>query len=176
MAKGGLLLRRIRAQLMSIPTSFGWFVDGKIAASGFPASNKQLRWISSQGIKTVITLTEYPISKELAKGIQMEFIHIPMSDNMPPPPDKLLKAAEEIQERFDKGNSVLVHCLAGMGRTGCVLASWLILRGMRACDAIASVRKLRPGSIKANQEESLYLLEQLLYKYKLKKVNSELNF
>jgi atypical dual specificity phosphatase len=61
---------------------------------------------------------------------------------------------------------VLVHCLAGMGRTGMVLAAYMIReKGMSADEALREVKRLRPGSLKrrvqnkAMRDYEAYLLK-----------------
>ncbi len=48
---------------------------------------------------------------------------------------------------------VAVHCAAGLGRTGVVLACYLIDKGLNATNAIARIRRLRPGSIETEDQE-----------------------
>lgn len=50
--------------------------------------------------------------------------------------------------------AVAVHCALGFGRTGTMLACYLVKeRGLAAGDAIAEVRRLRPGSIETYEQE-----------------------
>jgi atypical dual specificity phosphatase len=50
-----------------------------------------------------------------------------------------------------------------MGRTGTILAAWLVSRGQGAGEAIALVRSLRPGSIETRaQEESVRRFAELM--------------
>ena len=49
---------------------------------------------------------------------------------------------------------VTIHCLAGRGRTGTVLAAYLVHRGMTARDAILKVRDIRPGSLEVPSQEN----------------------
>jgi len=56
-----------------------------------------------------------------------------------------------------------VHCGAGLGRTGTVLACYLISRGLCAEHAIDRVRDARPGAIEAiNQIAFVYYFERLI--------------
>jgi atypical dual specificity phosphatase len=41
----------------------------------------------------------------------------------------------------------VVHCAGGLGRTGTVLAAYLVHRGRSAEEAIAEIRRQRPGSV-----------------------------
>jgi atypical dual specificity phosphatase len=52
----------------------------------------------------------------------------------------------------EKGMGVAVHCGAGLGRTGVVLAGYFVAKGMSASNAIAKVRKLRPGSVETDEQ------------------------
>jgi atypical dual specificity phosphatase len=48
---------------------------------------------------------------------------------------------------------VAIHCAAGLGRTGVVVACFFIDKGLNAKNAIARVRRLRPGSIETEEQE-----------------------
>lgn len=50
--------------------------------------------------------------------------------------------------------AVGVHCALGFGRTGTMLACYLVKeRRLAAGDAIAEIRRLRPGSIETYEQE-----------------------
>jgi len=54
-----------------------------------------------------------------------------------------------------KGGKVAVHCHAGYGRTGIVVACLaLILENLTAKEAVALVRKKRPGSVQTSAQQS----------------------
>ena len=72
-----------------------------------------------------------------------------------------------ILDRFlslcDEEGLVAVHCLAGLGRTGTLIAFWMMKRHKwRARDAIGWLRLVRPGSVLGDQQEYLVLCEQAL--------------
>jgi len=55
----------------------------------------------------------------------------------------------------------MVHCAAGIGRTGTILACYLIkYQKYSAIDAIKKVRKERPGSIQSERQEFVIGLYQ----------------
>ncbi len=55
--------------------------------------------------------------------------------------------------KVDSGKAVLVHCLAGEGRTGSVLAAYFIkYRGMGATEALAFLRERKPAFVERSQE------------------------
>ncbi|HSB50301.1 MAG TPA: dual specificity protein phosphatase family protein, partial [Nitrosopumilaceae archaeon] len=56
-------------------------------------------------------------------------------------------------------DAVMVHCAAGMGRAGTVLACYLVkYHKYSAKDAIEKLRKERPGSIQSEIQEFAILL------------------
>ncbi|MFL2550907.1 MAG: tyrosine-protein phosphatase [Arenicellales bacterium] len=55
-----------------------------------------------------------------------------------------------------RGERILLHCAAGLGRTGTVAAGLLMLAGQSADSAIKQVRTARPGTVEsASQEQFL---------------------
>jgi atypical dual specificity phosphatase len=56
-----------------------------------------------------------------------------------------------------------VHCAEGKGRTGTVLAAYLVYKGLSTDDAIKKVREKRPGSIEnMDQENAIRIFERTL--------------
>ncbi len=55
------------------------------------------------------------------------------------------------------GRRFALHCYAGLGRTGTIAARMLVERGARPDEAIAQVRKVRPGSIETFEQERYVL-------------------
>jgi len=85
-----------------------------------------------------------------------------VEDFMPPTFDQMDEFVDYVDRKLGEGKRVLVHCYAGRGRTGTMLAAYLIRRGMDADAAILEIReKARRaygtlvGVIEAEQEEAL---------------------
>ncbi len=157
MGTGGLFLRKLRANVSDRPTGFVWVEKGRLAGCGYPASRSQVRWLAKSGIGTILTLTEDPLPPEWLKGTGVVAGHVPMKDHEAPTIESMEKGAEFIADQLSAGRTVAVHCLAGIGRTGCVLAAYLIRdRGMDAREALRTLREAKPGFVERAQEGAVF--------------------
>lgn len=156
MGTGGLFLRKLRAKVSDEPTGFVWIENGKLAGSGFPASRSQVEWLAANGIDTILTLTPNSIPDSSLRGLHMTVEHVPMQDHGVPDFAALDRCASFISNRVGSGDAVLVHCLAGEGRTGCALAAYLIKeKGLGAQAALKLLRKIKPQFVERSQEAAV---------------------
>ncbi|BBE41920.1 protein-tyrosine phosphatase family protein [Conexivisphaera calida] len=140
---------------MAAPDCMYWAERGRLAGSCMPRSAEELRGIRESGIRRVVVLPEGheiadhwgdgPSYFEALSAFDLEFLHEPVPDMGAPTVGQLVEIL-----RWIGGAPSLVHCIGGIGRTGTVIASWLIVeRGMPAHDALDAVRSLRPGSVQS---------------------------
>jgi atypical dual specificity phosphatase len=79
----------------------------------------------------------------------------------PPLPEQIQQALFFIDQHRLAGTAVAVHCLMGQGRTGTILAAYLIRDGMPADEAIARLREICPGAVESpSQRHALALFAQ----------------
>lgn len=129
-----------------------WLLDGRLAASGmiYP---EDFAALSESRIGAVLSLTERnPFGGGVPDGIA--HLHLPVDDMTSPSRSQLAQAIDFIRQRVEEDRPVLVHCLAGYGRTGTVLACYLVAEGWDPEEAMREVRAVRPGSIETSGQEA----------------------
>ena len=152
MSKAGNLWRRVHGKIVKKPTNFGWLINNKLAGSGMPTSSSEIDWVLKQGIKSIITMTEEPLPESWVKEIR--YLHVPTEDLSAPDIDKIDQTVDFINKQIQNNEPIMVHCAAGIGRTGTILACYLVkYHKLSATDAIEKVRKERPGSIQSEYQE-----------------------
>lgn len=149
------------------PTGFHWLVPGKLAGCPMPgvvyAIDHDLALLRGMGITVLVNLTEREMDAEQLAPHGLRSYHLGIPDRGAPPLlwAKLLLAKIEVMLR--EGEVVAVHCLAGLGRTGMVLAAWLIREGLTAEEALRRLRTIEPGFVQSQEQEALlHALEENL--------------
>jgi len=161
------ILRRFFSRIWGKPWNFSWVINGKLAGCSRPESKKDLIWLKNQGVESIVNLTEYSLPIDWIKEVELGYMHESINDHMAPSVGQIDKIISFISDEISKGRPVTVHCAAGRGRTGTILASYILKhQGLNAQESIMKIRKLRPPSIEGSQEESLYLYESHLQKKK----------
>jgi atypical dual specificity phosphatase len=150
----GDVWRKVHGTVTGKPDNFSWLIEDKLAGSAIPTSIDEVQWVIEQGIKSIVTVREEPLDDEWVKDVN--YLHILSNDMGVPEFNDLVHAVDFIHRRITNKEPVMVHCLAGLGRTGTVLASYLIkYQNMSADEAMKKVREQRPGSIQSYPQEEI---------------------
>lgn len=89
-----------------------------------------------------------------ASALGIRWVHLPVPDQgVPQDEDPWLDAIRTVRACLDEGQSVVVHCKGGLGRTGTFVAAVLTTYGSSPGDAIRTVRTARPSTIENAQQE-----------------------
>ena len=137
--------------------NFSWVIPSKLAGSQGPLINQDFDYLREMGVGAIVRLARDTISGTGA-GLADLAEFVPEFES--PTIDQIDRIISFIHEQIEKDVPVVVACRAGLGRTGGVLACYLVHTGYGARDALEYVRKLRPGSADSPlQEEFVYLYE-----------------
>jgi len=145
--------------------------------SGIP-TNEHLKTMEALKVALIVSLTLEPlkpgrainhqpkpcskpeftyVAEDIFDGVEARRLHIPVTDGFPPTEEAMVLFLREAKEVIDKGGGVFVHCWLGKGRTGTLLAGYLIFwEKMDPKEAIDYIRSLSPGAI-SSQSQVEYL-------------------
>ena len=158
----GDVWRKVHGTVTGKPDNFSWIIENKLAGSAIPTSIDEVQWAIEQGVKSIVTIREDPLDDDWVKDVN--YLHVSSNDMGVPEFADLTFAVDFIHRRITNSEPVMVHCLAGMGRTGTILACYLIkYQNLSADEAIQKVREERSGSIQSYpQEEIIFRFEKFL--------------
>jgi len=137
---------------MPAPEGFSWVDKPLLAAMARPEELDEFAWLREQGIQLLISLTETPPRRAYANDAGLLILHVPVEDMHPPSQKQIDLCMSAIHKAHSQDMAVGVHCTAGLGRTGVILACYFVEQNMSAKNAIARVRRLRPGSIETDEQ------------------------
>ena len=108
-------------------------------------------FLKLRDIAAVIRMEEDTIS---AEALELADLYEPVPDFTAPQIDQIDRMCQFIDQQIESwDHPVVVTCKAGLGRTGTVLACYLVYVGYTAENAIDFVRSQRPGSIESREQE-----------------------
>jgi atypical dual specificity phosphatase len=83
-------------------------------------------------------------------------LHLKVDDFCAPSLESLESTVRYIGQHISEEKPVLVHCAAGKGRTGTILAAYIMKQNpkLSSLEAINKIRVLRPGSVQSEEQIS----------------------
>lgn len=136
------------------PRGFLWLKKGMLAGTPRPGVfhdiHYDLKALKRVGVTCLVTLTERApeVDEMLEYGIGN--IWSPIPDMAAPSLTQALDLCRKIEQALRDEKVVAVHCRAGLGRTGTILAAYLIWEGREALDALETVRRVEPRWVQSD--------------------------
>lgn len=143
------------------PASY-WVEPGRLAAGAHPGggarADGKLAALIDAGIggfvdlSSEIWLADYaPAAARLAAARGRDALrrHFPIRDRGVPSAATMRTILDAMDDWLAAGRPVYVHCYAGVGRTGLVIACHLVRRGRTPADALVELGRLRQGTLHA---------------------------
>ncbi|MFW9783188.1 MAG: dual specificity protein phosphatase family protein [Candidatus Heimdallarchaeota archaeon] len=133
---------------------FTWISKSKMAVSWWPDSSVIERY-KEEKIKVIINCSEFDNRNDLPKGF--EYFHINIPDYGTPSESQLERFLEITSKHGANGDPMVVHCVAGCGRTGIMIVAWAAYNGYipKGMDPVKWIRKLRSCCLETKQQMDL---------------------
>lgn len=126
------------------------------------AYDDELPLLFDVGIRSVVCLLNIPSDSRVFESAGFEFRCWPVANGLAPDFTQTKALVEFVDSCRARRKPVGVYCEAGLGRTGTVIASYLIYKGSTAQEAIGLIRLKEPAAIETRQQlDFLTRLEKL---------------
>jgi len=134
-----------------------WLPGADVAAGEYPGALDEahalakVRALLDAGVRRFIDLTEEgelrpyrPLLEReaAARGVRVTHQRLPVRDMGIPAAARMTEILDALDAAVAAGEPAYVHCWGGVGRTGTVVACWLVRRGQGCDEALAAVARL----------------------------------
>lgn len=138
------------------PRGFLWLKKGQLAGTPRPGIVQKidydLQGLKRVGVSCLVSLTEREPDFEDLKKYEIANIWSPIPDMGAPSMTQAASICQDIERNLQQGEVVAVHCRAGLGRTGTILATYLIWEGADALTALETVRRVEPRWVQSEEQ------------------------
>jgi protein-tyrosine phosphatase len=130
---------------------FTWIRKGEMAISWWPDPNVVEKY-HDEGIKVIINCSEFDNREDIPKDFK--YYHISIPNDGTPSQEQLHRFFEISSESKSNNHPMVVHCVAGCGRSGIMVVAWAAYNGVipNGIDPVKWVRKLRSCCLKTKEQ------------------------
>jgi len=141
---------------------FTWIVKGKMAISWWP-DPYVIEKYQKEGILVIINCSEFDNREDIPK--EFNYYHINIPDYGTPTEEQLSRFFEITSEVGSNNNPIVIHCVAGCGRSGIMTTAWAAYNNYipSGIDPVKWIRKLRPCCLET--KEQMELARKITRKY-----------
>jgi atypical dual specificity phosphatase len=138
------------------PRGFLWLKKGLLAGTPRPGIVQDIGYdleaLQRVGVTTLVSLTTQPVDRDLLARHGIQGLWMPIKDMHAPGVEEAEQMCRQVAALMADGQVVAYHCRAGLGRTGTMLASHLIMEGQTALQALESVRRVEHRWVQSDEQ------------------------
>ena len=136
--------------------NFSWIIDGEISGHSAPLTEDNLLFLKNKGVRALVRMVEKHRAQVTPTQIEnygFMDLHEPVIDFTAPTQYQIDKIVTFINESISNGIAVGVSCGAGIGRTGTILACYLVSKSYTSEQAIEEVKRRRGAEIETEEQK-----------------------
>jgi len=155
---------------MSVPPRgalLWWVIPGVLAGMPMPFIHPERRLnrggalkayvdelpeLYSAGVRAVVSLLNIPSDEPVFESAGFSFLCLPVPDGGVPTLEQADEFLHFVEDQQRTQRPVAVHCEAGLGRTGTMLAVYLIAQGESAEAAIRRIREVEKVAVETPRQ------------------------
>lgn len=140
------------------PRGFRWISRDRLAATPRPGLlgevDFDLKALAKVKIDWLVSLEEEKtVPEHSAQEMGIKIRHLPIQDMKTPDLESAGKLVAEMHQWLTEGKRLAVHCKAGLGRTGMIIAVYFVFIGLNPLEAIRKVRNSDPRMVQSEEQE-----------------------
>ena len=116
------------------------------------AYDDEMQVLHKAGVRAVTALIEIQSDKAVYSSAGFDFLCLPIPNGFPPSDEQAGQFVAFVNEMRSQNRPVAVHCEAGWGRTGTVIAVYLISQGDSLEAAVKRIRAVQPRAIETDRQ------------------------
>jgi protein-tyrosine phosphatase len=142
-----------------------WVIPGVLAGMPIPfvhperrlncggalnAYEDELPELHAAGVRAVVSLLNIPTDTAVYESAGFSYLCLPVPDGGAPTMEQAIEFVRFVDSQRNAQRPVAVHCEAGLGRTGTMLAMYLIAQGETAEAAIQRIREVEKVAVETS--------------------------
>ena len=136
-----------------------WWIDEPRLLGSCNPTMGDLAKLRESGFSVIVSLLDEDVQRPYYDSAGAEAIgyarhNIPVEDFGTPTVDQLLEFVRLV-DGLPQDTKIIVHCYAGIGRTGTFAASYWIRKGLAVEDALDRVRQARPEAVQTPKQRAV---------------------